>query len=288
VVDITANQVEELIKRHGDAIRPVALPGFAFEYLILNARKPPFDNVKVRQALYLWMDRAQFREKAFQGKGYLTSWIDPVHYPGYGTPEAELAKTELGYQPNKSAARARAKELLAEAGYPDLSKFQTRVLPFRNQGTALVGGQVAVAQLRELGFDAVLDAKEALAFTEALGRGDFEVSYYNGGVGYSAADSILTRYLSSKGQRNYSGLVDTTLDNLIQRVLASPDLAQHKTRTAELEKYLLTGQNATQVMMYRQRTELEWKYLRGHRYLSGYQEHMNIRTWLAQDAPGRR
>jgi peptide/nickel transport system substrate-binding protein len=289
VKDLTPSQRQALLQRYGAAIQDTALPGFAFEYLIYNVRKPPFENVKVRQALHLWMDRAQYREKTWQGEGYLGSWIEPNHYPGYGTPIEELVKSELALRPDKTEARAKAKQILAEAGYTDFSKFgKIRVLPFRNIGIPLAGAQVAAAQLRELGFDAVVESKEALAFTQALGAGDFEVTYYNGGVGYSAPDSILDRYLGSKGQRNYSGLVDTTLDNYIRQVTTTADKARRQKLMAEMEQYLMTGQNATHLMFYRVRTVQEWNWLRGHRYISTYQEEMNTRTWLASDAPTRK
>jgi peptide/nickel transport system substrate-binding protein len=287
VKGVSRTQRQELIQRYGSTVRAVDLPGEAFEYLQYNTRKPPFDNVKVRQALNLWIDHSQFREKVWQGEGYLGSWIEPHIFPGYGTPLDQLVKTELALQPDKTAARKRAKELLAEAGFADLSKFRVRVLPFRPTGTYLAGAQVAAAQLREIGFDAVLETKEALAMTQALSAGDYEVSYYSGGVGYSAPDAVLGRYLSSKGQRNYSALVDATLDRLIGDI-NTLDPEKRRKAMRDVELYLLTGQNALHLVLYQQRTVLEGAYLRGHRYIEQGAEEMNTRTWLTADAPTRK
>jgi peptide/nickel transport system substrate-binding protein len=287
VKQLTRGQNQDIVRRYGDALHAIDLAGDEFQFFMYNTRKPPFDNAKVRQALFLWIDRLQFREKSQQGGGFIGSWIEPNTFPGFGTTYEELSKTQLAYQPDKTAARKRAKELLAEAGYADLNRFKIRVTPFRNFGTYLPSGEIAAAQLREMGFDAALEPMEALALTQALGAGNFDLVTYAGGIAYSAPDAILGRYVASKGQRNYSGLTDENLDRLIAQV-NTLDAEKRKRAMAELEQYLLTGQNATHLLFFIQRTVLEWNYLRGHRYIEGNYEERNTRTWLASDAPGRK
>lgn len=76
--------------------------------LVFNVTKPPFDNIKLRQALYMAIDKQQLVDMVTQGYGVVgSSYLSPgVKYRVEG-----LDKD--GYNPEK------AKQLLAEAGYPD-------------------------------------------------------------------------------------------------------------------------------------------------------------------------
>jgi oligopeptide transport system substrate-binding protein len=79
---------------------------FAFQF---NITKAPFDNVKVRQALATAIDRESFVNNVRSGVGKPAySWIPPG-MPGYDA--------NLGLQYKFGVAKAKA--LLAEAGYPD-------------------------------------------------------------------------------------------------------------------------------------------------------------------------
>ena len=85
----------------------VSLPMNGFFYIAFNASKPPFDDVRVRQAFTLATDREALADAAFQGyyfpaTGGLIPALVPGHTPGISLP----------YDPK------RARALLAEAGYP--------------------------------------------------------------------------------------------------------------------------------------------------------------------------
>ena len=104
--------------------------GLGFNAFLLNVNTPPFDNVKVRQAINYALDREKLRETAFHSAAVTTtlpiaptSWIYP----------ADLAGT-YPYNPEK------AKALLAKAGYPD--GFATQILIRGTGGVLLDQAQV--------------------------------------------------------------------------------------------------------------------------------------------------
>jgi ABC-type transport system substrate-binding protein len=75
------------------------------EFVGLNSQLPPLDDVRVRQAMGLAVDRSAL--EAVSGPGFLSpAGILPPGMPGY-TPEVKV----LPYDPE------RARRLLAEAGY---------------------------------------------------------------------------------------------------------------------------------------------------------------------------
>ncbi|MBI2858913.1 MAG: peptide ABC transporter substrate-binding protein, partial [Chloroflexi bacterium] len=92
-----------------EVLRYPALSTFGF---IFNNTVAPFDNVKVRRAITTAIDRESFINSVRSGVGKpATSWIPPG-MPGFDA--------SLGSQYKFDAAKAR--QLLAEAGYPDPTK----------------------------------------------------------------------------------------------------------------------------------------------------------------------
>jgi peptide/nickel transport system substrate-binding protein len=75
---------------------------------VLDTTKPPFDDVRVRQAVNYAIDRETMADSLLQGTGAPATQYIPPSDPGY-TPDQDL----YTYDPDK------AKGLLAEAGYPD-------------------------------------------------------------------------------------------------------------------------------------------------------------------------
>jgi len=82
-------------------------PLIATTYLFMNMTKKPFDDLKVRQALSWAIDRDKL-VKLQSGQAVPLYQIYPQNLPG-----SEPGKVYYGYDP------AKAKALLAEAGYPD-------------------------------------------------------------------------------------------------------------------------------------------------------------------------
>jgi ABC-type transport system substrate-binding protein len=86
----------------------VAEPAIALDYLFFNMTVKPFDNLGVRQALSWAIDRAKI-VKLLSGTGLALNQIYPAGLPGHVD---GAAGNFYGYNP------AKAKQLLAQAGYP--------------------------------------------------------------------------------------------------------------------------------------------------------------------------
>ena len=84
-------------------------PAIAIDYLFMNVQMKPFDNLKVRQAVAWAIDREKLL-KLISGAGSPLNQIFPAGLPGHVDGSAG---DFYGYDP------AKAKQLLAEAGYPN-------------------------------------------------------------------------------------------------------------------------------------------------------------------------
>ena len=87
----------------------VVEPAVALDYLFMNMTVKPFDNLLVRQAIEWAIDRAKI-VKLLSGTGLALNQIYPAGLPGHVD---GAAGNFYGYDP------AKAKALLAQAGYPN-------------------------------------------------------------------------------------------------------------------------------------------------------------------------
>ncbi len=107
--------------------------------LSTNNKKPPFDNIKVRQAIAHAIDRQAIIDGAMFGLGTPIGSHFAPHHPAY----VELSDT-YPYDPEL------AKKLLAEAGMADGFKATLKLPP---PTYARRGGEIIASQLRAVGID---------------------------------------------------------------------------------------------------------------------------------------
>ena len=125
--------------------------------LSTNNKMPPFDNVKVRQALAHAIDRQAIIDGAMFGYGTPIGTHFAPHNPDYVDLSAGSA-----FDPAKSKA------LLAEAGLPD--GFET-TLHLPPPSYARRGGEIIAAQLAEVGIKAEIINVEWAQWLETVFRG---------------------------------------------------------------------------------------------------------------------
>jgi peptide/nickel transport system substrate-binding protein len=82
--------------------------------IIMNTKKPPFDNVKVRQAVSYAVDRRGLIQAVHQGAGFPGAAMAPKPYGVWGLLDKDLAALPGYGKPEDMKARAR--KLLAEVG----------------------------------------------------------------------------------------------------------------------------------------------------------------------------
>jgi oligopeptide transport system substrate-binding protein len=137
--------------------------------ITFNVTKAPFNNVKVRQAFATAIDRISYVNKLHAGVGKPAySWIPPGSL-GY---DAALGQ-EYKFDP------AKAKKLLAEAGYSDVHKLPPIKLSHSNVGIDIMDAQFIQGQLKaNLGIDIILDPMESKAYMGTINSGNYQAGIY--------------------------------------------------------------------------------------------------------------
>jgi peptide/nickel transport system substrate-binding protein len=131
--------------------------------LSMNNKMPPFDNVLVRQAVSLAIDRQSIIDGAMFGYGTPIGTHFAPHNPDY----VDLIANST-YNPQ------RARELLAEAGFADGF---TTTLKLPPPSYARRGGEIIASQLRDVGITAEISNLEWAQWIEEVFNGkDFGLS----------------------------------------------------------------------------------------------------------------
>ena len=125
--------------------------------LSTNNKMPPFDNVKVRQALAHAIDRQAIIDGAMFGYGTPIGTHFAPHNPDY----VDLTGNSA-YDPDL------AKQLLTEAGYGEGFKTTLKLPP---PSYARRGGEIIAAQLRAVGIEAEISNLEWAQWLEQVFRG---------------------------------------------------------------------------------------------------------------------
>ena len=163
------NQTDILIKEQGFIRYPIT-PGLYS--LHLNSKRAPWDIAKVREALALAVDHEAILATWLDGKGVAAAapLLPPERGGKFGY-SADQMKVKPGFKPDKTADRARAKQLLAEAGV-DPSKFSPSII-----GTAAlrVLGEGIEASVRDLGFRPKLELLGSAELTDRSLAGTFDI-----------------------------------------------------------------------------------------------------------------
>ena len=203
-------------------------PTPTFINLIPNVQRKPFDDVRVREALSLAVDRAAFIKTVgpLAGAFYHSLGLMPPGSPFSLTKEE--VKGFSGYDTlpelggDIAANRKRAIELLKEAGVT--SGFKIAILT-RGDVPAFRDSAINIAsQLKSVGLDATADVRDAGAFYNMETKGDFQLVAHSVALGGSLPDQILGEGYTSFGGRNYGNWKNEAFDNLYREQSREPDL----------------------------------------------------------------
>lgn len=181
---IAGTREDRWVKRfsaNGNAVVDVFGPG-ELRTLHLNTAMPPFNDIRVRQAVAHAINRAEL--VAFMGAAVAKDNPAPVPNGYLGQATDIIPAT---YDPEL------AKALLAEAGFPD--GFKTQVAITENPALNPVM-QVIQGQLEEVGIAVELDVMEHSAWHAAI-RDDVSSMVLYGAARFPVADTYLTQFYHS-------------------------------------------------------------------------------------------
>ncbi|HSJ23248.1 MAG TPA: ABC transporter substrate-binding protein [Longimicrobiales bacterium] len=211
-------------------------------WIAFNTRRPPFDDVRVRRAILMAVDRDEIARGLFGdlGEPALSPIPDVLreHSPGvtpvpYDTAGARRLLDEAGWRPaGRDGVRQRnGTALRFEVEF--ISTDQTRQ-------DVLVAMQ---SMLRRVGVDMVPRAYESSTWVQRLRDGEFAASFWGWGwgpgvVGPNTEMIFHSRSIPPAGP-NFGAGRNPRVDALLDRLLVEPDTGRARPLWQELEQLLI-------------------------------------------------
>ena len=201
-------------------------PTLSYYVLQLNPSRAPMDALALRQAISCAIDRQDILDAALLGEGEVTG---PLTSPAYRSDPAGL----FCYEQDQD----RARELLAEAGYPD--GFSAQIMAATGEPpTASAIAQLIQAQLGEVGIELEIEMQEMNVYIDRWLAGDFDMAVALNG-GRVDPYTMYNRYWTRDGNlQRVANYIDDTLDTLMQQGRTETDEAARREIFAEFESHL--------------------------------------------------
>ncbi len=229
-------------------VRALTLTNGSGAVFILHTNKPPFDDPRVRRALYLGIDREEAKQILYCQNDY-GKCFGRANFYGVGSiggqsvePMEELAQRP-GYGPSADRAEdyAEAKRLLADAGYPDGVQV---TLNIGQAPLSLNQTQIFNEQLRKnVGIDVVIDSVDTAANMQRLGESFHEMTMNTAAtIIPDAADNINQHFLQNilKNPDNWS---DPRVDELLEAQAGEIDAEKRLEMFREIVEILHKGES---------------------------------------------
>jgi peptide/nickel transport system substrate-binding protein len=187
-------------------------------FVTVNVRKSPFNDLRVRQALNLALDRQEGLEglKKIAAVDFLTVFVPPGSISEYT--EQEMSKLP-GFSSDIEARRAEARRLLKEAGVPNL-KMTLLNRNVRQPWQPL--GIFVMDQWRQVGIQVDQISAETPQYFAAITSGNYDVAIdFNNTVSVDPNETLV-KFVPGN-PNNYSGSEDKLLVELYDRQATSND-----------------------------------------------------------------
>jgi len=223
-------------------IQMLEYPANLLWFMYWQQSAPPFNDIRVRQAVSLALDREEIISVLFEGTGYYNSMSIPAGMPGYW-----LDPKGADFGPNAKYFKRdveAAKKLLADAGQsnlkvPLISSLNAYGNTF-NQSVELV-----IKQLKDAGITATLQAQDYAAYISSTFLGKFDAGAMVWGLEtpYQEPNDYLYNMYHPKGTRNHGGAInDATLTAMLEKQAKTLDKADRKKQILDIQRYLAEKQ----------------------------------------------
>lgn len=231
---ISASSVDA-IKRDIPNAKVLNTPSASVTNYRFNVKAPPFQDVRVRKAIHLAIERHQMLELLAEGRGFVSGAVTPLFKEQANT--TDWLMSQPGYRKDKKQDIEEARRLLKEAGYGDgltINVMHANATTNAGDWLSLFTDQLKPINVTVKG--EIVDY--AGVWVPRSTNGEFEVSNL-GHVFNVDVDSLFSAHLHSKGGRNYGKFSDAKLDELIDKQRATINPEERKRLVREAEQHVL-------------------------------------------------
>jgi peptide/nickel transport system substrate-binding protein len=204
--------------------------------IIVNSSAPPFDNLDVRRAMALALDRKAFVSILYDGQADIGGTMLPAPAGLWAMPK-EMLETIPGYGPDVNANREQARKLMQKAGYgPD--KHLAVKVSTRNIAVYRDPAVILIDQLKSIYIDADLDVVETANWFSKVARKDYALGLNLTGNAVDDPDQSFYENYSCNSERNYTNYCNKEIEKLFDAQSQETDVAKRKKLVWDIDKKL--------------------------------------------------
>jgi peptide/nickel transport system substrate-binding protein len=193
------------------------------QYMAFNVTRPPFDNMELRKAVSLAINRPVIERVISRGQGIVN--------PGLKPPKS------LGYDPSVKGHGldlAAAKAAYAKSGHKGPI---TLVVIQRDPDTQIA--QMLQAMLKEAGIELKIEVLERQAWLDKVLGKTYQVGILRNSPPRPDPDLTFSNFYGKNARQNYSGFQNDRIDVLVDEARRESDPGKRRKQYGELQQILL-------------------------------------------------
>ena len=208
-------------------------PQFSIDYIGFNVTKPPFDDVKVRQAFNMAIDKKTIAEVVLKKTAQPAYGILPPKFPGFND-----SLKGLTYDP------AKAKQLLTESKYGDVSKMPDITLYASGAGGSAGPEKDAIVEMlkQNLGVTVSIQQQEFASFLQDLNKRPNSFQMYSIGwiADYPDPQDFLDILFHGASLDNHTSYNNPQVNKLLEDARVETDAKKRIDLYQQAEQILVT------------------------------------------------
>jgi peptide/nickel transport system substrate-binding protein len=229
-------QIRDALKQRRPNLRVLEFTSSIMTHLAMRSDLKPFNDVRVRQAVALAIDRKGLIDSLLEGEGtvngplraFLKDWALPIDTLGEGA-------TFYKHDP------AEARRLLAAAGYPN--GLPTSIC-FTTYGSTLLVDtmQLVLKQLKDIGVNARVDQKEYGAYIASCVIGQFDAMLLGPYTTFFEPHNELYAKYYPNQPKNQGHVNDPAVTDLLDRQARTLNVARRREMINDIQRHLARQQ----------------------------------------------
>jgi peptide/nickel transport system substrate-binding protein len=225
----------------GRKLQTREFPSNVMSHIYMRTDKAPFNDVRVRRALSLAVDRKGIVDAVAEGVGVLNPAV-PAALREWTIPPDQLGDGAQWFKHDPAQAR----KLLAEAGHP--RGFQA-TMDFTTYGSQILvdSAQLVLKQLKDVGVDVKLNTKEYGAYISTTFYGKYDAMAFGPQTPFLEPDNFLYGQYYPGELKNQGHINDPVLADLLVRQRRTLDPARRREIIWDIQRHVARQQYYVQL-----------------------------------------